>query len=154
MAGIGLWLVAFSPGSPGSGPSNVPLAALAGVGFAGFYLCIRQAGSASPIWLALFTRAGGLFSTGVVVLAQRRASELFAGRALWASLVGALDSSGTMLFILASQTGRLDEAVVLCSLYPAVTVILARIFLKEHFSIWKLAGLLAILASVPMIAAG
>jgi len=43
---------------------------------------------------------------------------------------------------------------VISSLYPAVTVLLARIFLKEHFSRWRFVGLMAALASVPMIAAG
>jgi drug/metabolite transporter (DMT)-like permease len=38
------------------------------------------------------------------------------------------------------------------SLYPAITVLLARIFLQERFTRWKLAGLLAALLAVPMIA--
>jgi drug/metabolite transporter (DMT)-like permease len=59
-----------------------------------------------------------------------------------------------MLFVRASQTGRLDEAVVISSLYPAVTVLLARIALKERFTRWRFVGLLAALAAVPMIAAG
>ena len=49
--------------------------------------------------------------------------------------------------------GRLDEAVVISSLYPAVTVLLARVFLKEHFTRWRFVGLLTALAAVPMIAA-
>jgi drug/metabolite transporter (DMT)-like permease len=43
--------------------------------------------------------------------------------------------------------------VVISSLYPAVTVLLARIVLKEHFTRWRFVGLLAALAAVPMIAA-
>jgi drug/metabolite transporter (DMT)-like permease len=58
-----------------------------------------------------------------------------------------------MLFVRASQSGRLDEAVVISSLYPAVTVLLARLFLHEHFTRWRFVGLLAALAAVPMIAA-
>jgi drug/metabolite transporter (DMT)-like permease len=69
-------------------------------------------------------------------------------------LAGCLDITGSALFIFASQRGRLDEAVVITSLYPAVTVLLARLILKEHFSRWKLVGLLAALAAVPMIAGG
>jgi len=68
-------------------------------------------------------------------------------------LAGFMDISGSALFIRASQTGRMDVAVVLSSLYPAVTVVMAGIFLHERFSRWKLAGLLAALAAVPLIAA-
>jgi len=56
------------------------------------------------------------------------------------------------LFIRASQTGRLDAAVVLSSLYPAVTVLLARFILREHFTPWKALGMVAALLAVPMIA--
>jgi drug/metabolite transporter (DMT)-like permease len=44
--------------------------------------------------------------------------------------------------------------VVISSLYPAVTVLLARAFLHEHFTRWRVVGLVAALAAVPMIAAG
>jgi drug/metabolite transporter (DMT)-like permease len=63
-----------------------------------------------------------------------------------------LDVTGTICFVRATQTGRLDAAVMLTSLYPAITVILARIFLREHFTRWKLVGMLAALAAVPLIA--
>jgi EamA domain-containing membrane protein RarD len=56
------------------------------------------------------------------------------------------------MFIRATQMGRLDSTVVISSLYPAITVLLARIFLKEHFSRWRIAGLGAALMAVPMIA--
>jgi drug/metabolite transporter (DMT)-like permease len=60
--------------------------------------------------------------------------------------------TGSTVFIRASQIGRLDDAVVLSSLYPAVTVLLARIFLHEHFSRTRTIGMVAALAAVPMIA--
>jgi drug/metabolite transporter (DMT)-like permease len=41
---------------------------------------------------------------------------------------------------------------VLSSLYPAITVLLARLFLREHFTRWKAVGILAALLAVPMIA--
>jgi len=63
-----------------------------------------------------------------------------------------LDVTGSMAFIRASQAGRLDEAVVLSSLYPVVTVLLARILLREHFTRWKLVGMITALIAVPMIA--
>ena len=152
IAACGLWLITRS--EDGSTPEGVGLAVLAGVGFAGFYLCVRQAGNASALWVATFTRIGGLLTTGAVALAQRRFREITSAGVLWAVVTGCVDSLGTVLFVHASQSGRLDEAVVLSSLYPAVTVLLARLFLKEEFTRWRLVGLLAALASVPMIAAG
>jgi uncharacterized membrane protein len=69
-----------------------------------------------------------------------------------AILAGILDITGSAVFIRAAQLGRLDAAVVLSSLYPAVTVLLARIFLHEHFSCARTIGMVAALAAVPMIA--
>src|SRR5205823_5179315 len=97
---------------------------------------------------------GGLVATGAIVLVHRRFREITPAGVGWAVVTGCVDSVGTVLFVSASQSGRLDEAVVLSSLSPAVTVLLARLFLKEHFTRWKFVGLLAALASVPMIAAG
>jgi drug/metabolite transporter (DMT)-like permease len=134
-------------------PKGVAMAALAGVGFAGFYLCIHQA-SGSPVWVAAISRVGSFLGTAVAVIVLRAPLTLNAAGATFGMMAGCLDIIASALFIFANQHGRLDEAVVITSLYPAVTVLLARIFLKEHFSRWKFVGLLAALAAVPMIASG
>lgn len=134
-------------------PAGVGMAALAGVGFAGFYLCIHQA-SGSPTWIAAISRIGSFTATAIAVVATRAPLALDRPRATLGMLAGCLDITASALFIFASQHGRLDEAVVITSLYPAVTVLLARLVLKEHFSRWKFVGLLAALAAVPLIAAG
>ena len=152
LAALGLWLITRAEN--GNTPEGIGLALLAGVGFAGFYLCVRQAGDASAWWIASCTRTGGLLVTGFIVLLQRNFREITSSGIRWGIVTGGIDSLGTILFVYASQTGRLDEAVVISSLYPAITVLLAKIFLKEHFSRWRFLGLLASLASVPMIAAG
>ncbi|MGA7399903.1 MAG: DMT family transporter [Candidatus Sulfotelmatobacter sp.] len=151
-AAIGLWLITRA--EDGNVPEGIGLALFAGTGFAGFYLCVRQAGDASPFWIATLARTGALAITGLIVLLQREFSDITAAGVRWGILTGCVDSIGTILFVRASQTGRLDEAVVISSLYPAVTVLLARLLLKEHLTRWRLVGLLAALAAVPMIAAG
>ena len=151
-AAVGLWLITRA--EEGTSPDGIGLALLAGVGFAGFYLCVRQAGDCSAWWIATFTRTGGLIVTGMIVLAQRKFSDITSAGVRWGLFTGCVDSLGTILFVRASQTGRLDEAVVISSLYPAVTVLLARVFLQEHFTRWRFVGLLAALAAVPMIASG
>jgi drug/metabolite transporter (DMT)-like permease len=132
-------------------PKGVATAALAGVGFAGFYLCIHQA-TGSPVLVATISRIGSFTATAIAVLVTRAPLTLDLSSAAYAAIAGCFDIIASGLFIFASQHGRLDEAVVITSLYPAVTVLLARIFLKEHFSRWKFVGLLAALAAVPMIA--
>jgi drug/metabolite transporter (DMT)-like permease len=134
-------------------PAGLGLAAIAGVGFAGFYLCIHQA-SGSPVWIATLSRVGSFTATAIAVIVTRAPLALDRPRATLGMMAGFLDITASALFIFASQHGRLDEAVLITSLYPAVTVLLARFVLKEHFSRWKVVGLLAALAAVPMLAAG
>jgi drug/metabolite transporter (DMT)-like permease len=149
-AATGLWLITRS--EDGNTPDGIGLAVVAGIGFAGFYLCVHQAGEGSAFWIATFTRAGGLIITALIVLLQRNFRDITPAGVRWGVLTGCIDSLGTMLYVRASQIGRLDEAVVISSLYPAVTVLLARILLKERFTRWRFVGLLAALAAVPMIA--
>jgi drug/metabolite transporter (DMT)-like permease len=134
-------------------PRSVAMAALAGVGFAGFYLCVHQA-TGSPVWIAATSRVASFTTTAIAVIATRAPIRLDRPRIALGMLAGFLDITASALFIYASQRGRLDEAVVITSLYPAVTVLLARLVLKEQFSRWKVVGLLAALVAVPMIAAG
>jgi drug/metabolite transporter (DMT)-like permease len=150
VAAIGIWLI--SRAEDGSGIEGVGMAALCGAGFAGFYMGISQATDGSALWLAFFSRIGAVAVTGAIVLLQRRFREITAAGVRWGLLAGCLDVGGTALFVRASQTGRLDSAVVLTSLYPAVTVLLARAVLHEHFTRWKAVGMLAALLAVPMIA--
>ena len=163
LAGTGVWLISRAEkkengrdeaktANEEARPRGLGMAVLAGCGFAGFYLCIHRAGEGSALWLAVCSR----FASFVVTLAF-----VFFGRLLRAVprqilgiaiVAGILDIAGSVVFVRASQIGRLDAAVVLSSLYPAVTVILARIFLHEHFSRARTLGMLAALAAVPMIA--
>ena len=151
-AAAGLWLITRT--EDGVSPAGIGLAVISGIGFASFYLCVRQAGQGSAVWIASLTRIGGLIITSLVVLLQRKFRDITAAGVRWGVVTGCIDSLGTVLFVRASQTGRLDEAVVISSLYPAVTVILARVFLREHLTRWRFVGLVAALAAVPMIAAG
>jgi drug/metabolite transporter (DMT)-like permease len=157
LAIIAIWLIT-RPEPQGENdetghPKGVAMAALAGVGFAGFYLCIHQA-SGSPIWIATISRIGSFTTTAIAVIATRAPLSLDLPAVTCGMTAGCLDIIASALFIFASQHGRLDEAVVITALYPAVTVLLARFALKEHFSRWKFVGLLAALAAVPLIASG
>jgi uncharacterized membrane protein len=150
MAAAGIWLISRTEDD--SHPEGIGMAALAGIGFAGFYLCMHQAGDSSAFWLAATSKVASFTLTGLVVLIGSSAREIDRRGITFGVVAGCLDIIGSVLFIRASQTGRLDAAVVLSSLYPAVTVLLARLILKEHFTRWKAMGMVAALLAVPMIA--
>ncbi len=151
LAGIGVWLISRTE-TGGNRPEGIGMAVIAGCGFAGFYLCIHQAGNGSPLWLSVCSRFASLVVTLIFVVVGRKFRPV-SGRILTIGIIaGILDITGSVVFVRASQMGRLDVAVVLCSLYPVVTVILARVFLHEHFSRARTVGMLAALAAVPMIA--
>jgi drug/metabolite transporter (DMT)-like permease len=151
VAGIGVWLISRTEDGAGR-PEGLGLAVLAGFGFAGFYLCINKAGNASALWIAVISRAASFVVTSVFVLVGRHIRVVPTPVLAIAIFAGCLDITGSAVFIRANQIGRLDEAVVLSSLYPAVTVLLARIFLHEHFSRARTVGMLAALLAVPMVA--
>lgn len=150
LAALGIWLISRTEG--GTEVKGLGYAIMAGLGFAAFFLCIKQAGNGSALWIADLSRVTSLLVTAAVVLFTRTSFELPKSSILIAVFAGFLDVSGSVFFVRATQTGRLDSAVVLSSLYPVITVLLARFILKEHFTVWKLAGIVASLAAVPLIA--
>ncbi|MGA3195774.1 MAG: DMT family transporter [Terriglobales bacterium] len=162
LAGVGVWLISRTEktadtiggeqGENETRPRGLGMAVLAGCGFAGFYLCIHRAGNGSPLWLSIWSRLASLTVTMAFVIIGRQFRSVPRSVVGIAVAAGILDISGSVVFVRASQLGRLDSAVFLSSLYPVVTVILARIFLHEHFSRTRTLGMFAALAAVPLIA--
>lgn len=116
--------------------ADLKLPLLAGIGF-GFYLVLmHEATSAGAvIWPMVASRSGGMILI-VLYMLVTRASWKVEDTSAWPiiTLNGLLDISGNVFFILAGQTGRLDVAAVLSSLFPGATVMLAWIFLKERLT--------------------
>jgi drug/metabolite transporter (DMT)-like permease len=156
MATLGIWLIA-RPNEGGLSNRGLTTAVVCGVGFACFYIFSHRAGDVSAFWTAACSRFAALVVVSAIVLGGGHMNpaslqSMAGSRAGLGIVAGMLDVSGTICFIRAVQTGRLDAAVMLTSLYPAITVLLARIFLREHFTRWKLAGMAAALGAVPLIA--
>ena len=152
LALLGIWLIS-RPEESGR-PKGLGLAFVSGIGFSIFYICMRQAGSGAAVWLASGSRSASLLVTALVVIAGKNLKPFYWAGLFIGALAGCLDVTGTIFFVRASQTGRLDTAVILTSLYPVITVLLARMILKEHFTRWKTLGMLAALTAVPLIARG
>jgi drug/metabolite transporter (DMT)-like permease len=150
LAGAGIWLISRSAG--GGRPHGLGPTVLAGLGFAGFFLCIKEAGDASALWIATLSRSASLVFTASIALAASSRRDITRRGIALGIFAGCVDVSGSAFFVRAAQLGRLDTAVVLSSLYPAVTVLLARLILREHFTRWKAVGIFAAMAAVPLIA--
>jgi drug/metabolite transporter (DMT)-like permease len=71
-----------------------------------------------------------------------------------AAVTGVTGAAGTILFFFSTHEGFLAITAVLTSLYPAVTIVLARTLLGERLTALRLAGLGLAAACVALIAAG
>jgi len=152
LALVSIWLIA-SPHSASDRTRGLALAFVAGFGFGGFLLFIKLAGTQSVFWPLVAARAAStLFMLAIVVILG---AGWYYGRGSLVYIVaaGILDSGANALFVAAAHRGRLDVAAVLSSLYPATTVVLARIVLKERLSKLQFAGMILALVGVVLIAA-
>jgi drug/metabolite transporter (DMT)-like permease len=127
---------------------------VAGGGFAVLFIGLARAGSGSGLWPVAATQVTELVAafvvaaaTGNLRLPERRAQ-------LLAVVTGATGAAGTILYFFASHDGFLAVTAVLTSLYPAVTILLARVMLGERLSALRLAGLGLAGACVALIAVG
>jgi drug/metabolite transporter (DMT)-like permease len=161
LAMVAVWFISrpTEMGLPG-GPRQtrgLRLATLAGVGFGCFYIFISRARADSVFWPLAASQFITLITVLAVVGALALARRDSAGRLPLDAvplmlLAGLLDAGGNAFFLLAEHVGRLDVAAVLASLYPASTVVLARILLNERVSSTQAVGIVAALASIPLIA--
>jgi drug/metabolite transporter (DMT)-like permease len=142
------------PDGPGRGHAGVWYGLAAGAGFAVLFIALNQAGAGSGLWpaasaqmAALAGVSGAAVATGNLGLPGARASRL-------AAVTGVVGAPGTILYFFATHAGFLAVAAVLASLYPAVTILLARVLLGERLTALRLTGLSLAAVSVALIAAG
>jgi drug/metabolite transporter (DMT)-like permease len=104
-----------------------------GVSFGLFFLLIRNAGQSGEVWPVTAGRMGELavvLAAAVVLRPGLRG--LGGGIPLAAASAGVIDVVANLCYVAATRTGSFGLAVVLASLYPGVTVLLARVVLGEH----------------------
>ncbi len=152
LAMLSIWLIATQRGGAG-GSRGLGLAVAAGIGFSGFLLFIKLAGYHAVFWPLVCARAASFLLMMAILLVSGGDWKPSRSSMPYILLAGILDSGANALYVAATQRGRLDVAAVLSSLYPASTVILARLVLKEHLSRLQSAGMAAALVAVSLIAA-
>ena len=132
-----------------------------GLGFSGFFLCIDAShGAGGAVWWPLvMVKMAGTLSAGlgcVALIAMGRFPIGRIGRAalLMSALAGIGDLGGNLFFVLASDVGELAVVVVIASLYPVSTALLARLFLHERLGPLRTTGVALAVASVVLIGLG
>jgi drug/metabolite transporter (DMT)-like permease len=130
------------------------LAVFSALGFAVLFwlLGIRvipRVGAIQTVWMIRLTSAA---LTAAVILISKQPVRLPRGEVCWMALsMGALDTSAFVLSNLGMKMEQVAVITVLSSLYGAVTVGLAAIFLKEHVSRWQWTGIVTIFAGIFLI---
>jgi uncharacterized membrane protein len=122
-----------------------------GLAFGLNFVLIHQAPVDARLWPLFFAR---LSATVVVLIAAAVTGNLHAPQgfplrlALFAAL---LDTGANVAMLLALQASMLSLAGVLMSLYPAATVLLAIVVLRERVTRWQVVGMVLALVAVGMI---
>ena len=132
-------------------PPGFALAVLSGIAIGLFYLSLARTGADAGLWPLLIGRAVSVVLFAGLALASRVAMAM--PRQVLAIAVGAgvLDVLANALYLLAARQGPLTAVVTLSSLYPASTVVLARVVLQERLTRLQAAGVVAALAAVALI---
>lgn len=140
-----------------SGPT---MAAISGACFGIFFVLLKAAGDGGGLWPLVAARVGNLVIVVAALLFMLlRGGEpgpRVSGRALvgLALLSGALDAGANALYFIAVQNGMLSLAAVLTSLYPAITVLLARIAYSERLRAVQRVGMAVAVAGVALVTVG
>lgn len=145
-------ILASQSASESGSSSALGYAFVAGLGFGAFFILINQAGGEGSTFFPLAIARAISIPLLIIVMYSRGGSLPARGVIPITVLSGVLDASGNVFFLLASTVGRLDVATILSSLYPASTVILSRIILKEQITRLQQIGVVLALAAIVLIA--
>jgi uncharacterized membrane protein len=162
--GIGLAVVAIvlvgqqeSPESAGAGstrrviPPGIGLAFMSGVAIGLFFLALARTSAAAGLWPLFASRGLSMMIFGAIAAAGSQRSRLDSKVLKIAVTCGVVDMLANALYLLASRGGPLSVVVTLASLYPASTVVLARVVAGERLSRRQGIGVMCALAAVVVI---
>jgi drug/metabolite transporter (DMT)-like permease len=134
-------------------PPGIALALVSGVAIGLFFLSLARTSPQAGMWPILVSRAVSVTLFGAAAAAGRRSLRV-PGALLLALVCGVVDMSANALYLLAARSGPLSVVVTLSSLYPASTVLLARVVLGERLNGRQITGVGCALAAIVLIVSG
>ena len=164
LIGIGVALLAIvlvsqSPGTatgaPTQGTTALVLAIASGVAIGVFFLALARTSTTAGMWPLLTARGASAVLFAVMALVAGHGA-LRMPRAVLPLAIGCglVDMAANSLYLIATRRGALSVVVTLASLYPASTVVLARVVLHERVSRVQVVGVLACLVAIVLIVSG
>jgi len=138
-----------NPGTPRS--SGVGIALASGVMIGLFFLTLARTESEAGMWPILVARLVSVTLFGTIAIGRGISLRMPARMAVLALVCGVIDMLANALYLLAARQGQLSVVVTLSSLYPASTVLLARIVLGERLNLLQSFGVACALAAVVLI---
>lgn len=158
-AGIGLGLLAVAlisrqPEDHPHGPVGwrpLVMAVGAGVGFGAYFVCLASADSDSGLWPVVISRLCSAVLVIPLVVVAGSFLRLARPTLGLAAAAGCLDAGANWAFLLASRHGLLSLSGVITALYPAGTVLLAMVLLKERSGSIQRVGFGVAVASVVLL---
>jgi drug/metabolite transporter (DMT)-like permease len=123
----------------------------AGIGFGLSVIAISRVSADTTLWPIAAARIAGIAGLVPILLVRRRPVRVVRGSWIYIVLAGILDMTGTIAFLQASRGTLLAIAAVITSLYPAPTVILGAVVLKEHITATRGVGLVLAVAGIALI---
>ena len=122
-----------------------------GIAIGLFFITLAQASADAGLWPLVAARAASSALFVLLALAARRSMRMPRSVVTIAVAGGLLDMLANVLYLLATRFGLLSMVVTLSSLYPASTVLLARVVLGERLSRVQTIGIVCALAAVVLI---
>jgi len=152
LALVGLWLVSRPASQPNnSTPSGLLYGLVAGVGISGFLIFIAQVDEGHIVLPLIVARVASVVVGGAILMSRGTPMPRVAG-GTFALVAGLFDAGGNVLYLWSENFIRIDIAAVLSSMYPVVTVLLARWLMKQAVSRPQWVGLFCCLGGVTLIA--
>ena len=131
---------------------DLRLPLISGFFFGFYFIALHQATLHAFFWPLTSARLAGFVGLGLFAFLTRQPA--MPPRETWIFCIvnGVIDIVGNGFYVLSIRAGRIDIAAVLSSLYPAATVLLAWIFLKERISSIQTLGILFTLIAIVLFA--
>jgi len=149
LAFVAVWLISQTDSiSRRFSIADLRLPLISGLFFGCYFIAIHQATLHAFFWPLTSARFAGFVALGLFAVFTRQPA--LPPRETWLLCIinGVIDIAGNGFYVLSIRTGRIDVAAVLGALYPAATVLLAWIFLKERISPIQTLGIMSAFVAI------